>query len=31
VVVDVVHLHSICGQLSYVYHCGSGCGQHGAC
>jgi hypothetical protein len=26
-----VHLHSICGQLSYVSHYGSGCGQHGAC
>ncbi len=23
VVVDVVHVHSICGQLSYVSHCGS--------
>ncbi len=31
VAVDVVHLHSIWGQLSYVSHCGSGCGQHGAC
>jgi hypothetical protein len=24
---DVVHLHSICDQLSYVSHCDSGCGS----
>jgi hypothetical protein len=29
VAVDVVHLHSICDQLSYVSHCGSGCGSSG--
>jgi hypothetical protein len=27
VAVDVVHVHSICGQLSYFSHCGSGCGS----
>ncbi len=26
VAVDVVHVHFICGQLSYVSHCGSRCG-----